>query len=190
MRALFFPGREVDQSDDGINRRPALLRPHCARSLLVRSGEAAMKSTVLIAAACAVLAGCTTAPPAGVRRQQPTTDDYTAYVTVVHGKIFVYPEAIVVRKKNVKIYWFLDKDLGYQFTTDGIVIDDPHGHGEFTNCKSAQPGEHLDGGYTYRCHDKNDKSHPDNHPRTYKYTIKLQGKSGPPIDVDPMVVND
>jgi len=149
-----------------------------------------MKTTVLIAAACVALMSCATTPPSGARRSHPATSDYTAYVTVVNNKIYVYPEAIVVTRKNVHIYWYLDNELGYEFKRDdGIVIEDRHG--EFTNCKTGNRGDHLDGGYTYRCHDKNNKhDDPQNHPRAYKYTIKLQPKSGPPIELDPMIVND
>jgi hypothetical protein len=150
-----------------------------------------MKATVLVAAACVALAGCTITPRSGPLRTYGASGDYAAYVTVVKGQIQVYPEAIVVERKNVHIYWYLDRELGYEFADDGIVIEDRHG--EFTNCKSGARGDKRDGGFTYRCHDKNDKhDDPQNHPRAYKYLIRLQipGKPGSQISVDPMIVND
>jgi hypothetical protein len=148
-----------------------------------------MKNIVCMAAACVVLAGCQITPPGGVKRTRPAYSDYTAYVTVVNGRPYVYPEAIVVRDKNVHIYWYVDVHSGHRFTTDGIVIVDHDG--EFTDCKSGAPGGHLDGGMTYRCHDKNNKHDAQNHPRGYKYTIKLEpAGGGTPIILDPWVVND
>ena len=148
-----------------------------------------MKNTILVVAACVVLGGCQTTPPGGVKRTNPASSDYTAYVTVVNGRPYVYPDAIIVRDKNVHIYWYLDPDARHHFADEGIVIVDRDG--EFDNCKSGQRGEKLDGGLTYRCKDKNNKHNAQNHPRVYKYTIKLQPASGgAPIDLDPMVVND
>jgi hypothetical protein len=148
-----------------------------------------MKNTILVVAACVVLAGCQTPPPGGGKRTNPASSDYTAYVTVLGGRPVVYPDAIVVRDKNVHIYWYLDANSGHRFTSDGIVIVDRDG--EFTDCKSGAPGSHLDGGMTYRCHDKNNKHHSQVHPRGYKYTIKLQPASGgAPIILDPMIMND
>jgi len=148
-----------------------------------------MKNTILAVAAGAVLAGCQTPPPGGATRTSASTNDVTAYVTVVNGRPVAYPEPILVRDKNVHIYWFLDANSGHRFTTDGIVIVDLDG--EFTDCKSGAPGSHLDGGMTYRCHDKNNKHNAQAHPRGYKYTIKLQPVSGgAPIILDPIIMND
>ena len=148
-----------------------------------------MKNTICVAAACVVLAGCQIPPPGGVKRTSPASSDVTAYVTVVNGRPVAYPEPILVRDKNVHIYWYLDVNAGHRFTPDGIVIVDPDG--EFTDCKSGAPGSHLDGGMTYRCHDKNNKHHSQTHPRGYKYTIKLQPASGgAPIVLDPIIMND
>jgi hypothetical protein len=147
-----------------------------------------MKNTILVVGACIALAGCET-PPKDVRRTSAVSGDVTAYVSVVNGMPYVYPEAIVVRDKNVHIYWYLDANSGHRFTRDGIVIVDHDG--EFEDCKSGAPGGHLDGGMTYRCKDKNNKHNPQNHPRHYKYSIKLQpAGGGTPIVLDPWVVND
>ena|SRR5688572_10677779 len=146
-----------------------------------------MKNTVLLVAACAVLSACETTPKE-VRRTSPVSSDVTAYVSVVNGRPYVYPDTIVVRDKNVHIYWYLDSNSGHRFTSDGIVIADHDG--EFTNCKSGAPGSQLDGGLTFRCHDKNNKHHAQNHPRGYKYTIKLQPASGAPVILDPLIMND
>jgi len=148
-----------------------------------------MKNTILAVAAGVALAGCQTPPPGGATRTIPASSDVTAYVGVLHGRPYVYPEVIPVRDKNVHIYWFLDANSGHRFTTDGIVIVDTDG--EFTDCKSGAPGSPLDGGMTYRCHDKNNKHHSQVHPRGYKYTIKLQpAGGGAPIILDPLIMND
>lgn len=146
-----------------------------------------MKNILLVIAACLVLAACETTPKGEVR----AAAHYKAYVTVINNKPYVYPDPIIVRDKNVNIAWYLDRNARYQFTgDDGIVISgDPTG--EFENCKGrGSSGELLDGGYTYRCKNKNDK-HGAPEPRLYKYTIRLQpAGGGAPIDLDPMVVND
>jgi len=148
-----------------------------------------MKNTILAVAACAVLAGCQTPPPGGATRTSASTNDVTAYVTVVNGRPVAYPDPIPVRDKNVHIYWYMDANSPHRFASDGIVIADHDG--EFTNCKSGAPGDHLDGGMTYRCHDKNNKHHSQVHPRGYKYTIKLEPVGGgAPLILDPLIMND
>jgi len=146
------------------------------------------------AIATAALAACQAVGPAPsprIMKTPPGYDDATVYVGVVDSggrkRLVAYPESVVVHKKNVKIFWYLDAGTGYTFTSDGISIED--GRNDFDNCKAGKPGDLLDGGLTYRCHDNNHTKDSTDFPRVYKYNIRATGPGGP-LELDPMVVND
>ena len=136
--------------------------------------------------ACAVLPAPKSGP--GISKTAPGPDDAYVYVGVVGGKVVAYPEAVVVHKQNVKIYWYLDAGVGYSFPNDAIAIDDTRD--DFDNCKAGKPGDVLDSGFTYRCHDKNKTKATTDFPRFYKYRIRVSGPGGARLELDPMVVND
>jgi hypothetical protein len=131
----------------------------------------------MVAIATAALAACQAVGPGPsprIMKTAPGYDDATVYVGVVD-------------RKNVKIFWYLDAGTGYTFTGDGIAIED--GRNDFDNCKAGKPGDVLDGGLTYRCHDNNHTKDSTDFPRVYKYHIRATGPGGP-LELDPMVVND
>ena len=150
--------------------------------------------TLWVAIATAALAACQAVGPGPSPRIMKTAagfDDVTIWVGVVDtptGKrVVVTPESAVVTKKNVKIFWYLDAGAGYTFSPDGIDISD--GRNDFDNCKAGKPGDVLDGGLTYRCHDNNHTKDTTDFPRAYKYRIRLTGPGGP-LELDPWVWNN
>jgi hypothetical protein len=151
--------------------------------------------TLLLAVAAAVLAGCAAfepTPSARMMKTAPGPDDAYVYVGVLVDsggvrRLAVYPDSVLVGKKNVKIFWYLDAGVGYKFTADGIAVDD--GRGDFDTCKGGKNGDVLDGGLTYRCHDNNHTKDETDFPRFYKYRIRVTGPGGP-LELDPWVVNN
>jgi len=147
---------------------------------------------LLAAISIAALAACTTMPGgkpgARLLKTAPGPDDAVVYVGVVGGRLVAYPDSVVVQKKNVKIYWYLDAGAGYSFTNDAIAIDDTRS--DFDNCKAGKQGDVLDNALTYRCHDNNHTKDLTDFPRIYKYRIRVTRPGGAPLELDPMVVND
>ena len=142
------------------------------------------------AIATAALAACQAVGPGASPRIMKTAagfDDVTVYVGVVGGRVVASPDSAVVTKKNVKIFWYLDAGVGYKFAADGVAIDDARD--DFDNCKAGKPGDVLDGGLTYRCHDNNHTKDATDFPRFYKYRIRLTGPGGT-LELDPWVVNN
>lgn len=150
-----------------------------------------MKNTVLIAAACVVLAGCPSAPLDPRTRECLIEKDTN--VRVMDDKyVVVDRDPIVVCKKNQQIRWVLAPDQPYRFTDKGVEVDD-RSDNEFSNCKSGgTKGDREQGGLAFKCHNKNDKHGQGLKPRYYKYTITLEipGQPNTGVSVDPSIMND
>ncbi|MGA0611715.1 hypothetical protein [Caldimonas sp. KR1-144] len=98
-------------------------------------------------------------------------------VTVVDGRILVQDEIDLTRKpKDVKIRWVLSTP-GWEFTENGIVIDDSSS--QFSDPKRTA------GGSEFQWKDKNDDS------RRYKYDVNVQATDtlGRTLSLDPTINN-
>lgn len=97
-------------------------------------------------------------------------------VTVTNGRIDVSPEPLEFRGRGeVVITWKLDDSAaGFQFTSDGIRIEDRKG--EFVDFRVTPNGKQ------FQVKNKNTVA------GTYKYTIHLRGPNGPVV-LDPTIIN-
>jgi hypothetical protein len=116
----------------------------------------------------------------------PSSNVAHVYVVVSDGKLYAYPEVLVVRNKNTDIVWKLAAPPEYKFADEGIVIEDKRG--EFDDCKGNARGKKAADGYSFTCRDNN-KDQGKGPPRHYKYTIFV-GEGPNRLSLDPWVVND
>jgi hypothetical protein len=134
--------------------------------------EADMKRALLVATLSAVLlAGCDT-----IRGWFGMPTNERPVVTVRNGQVSVSPEPLTFRQRGaVVIIWELDAESGFRFADrTGISIADPRG--EFDDAKAIANGR------KFQVRNKNSMK------GRYKYTINLQGPTGP-ISHDPFIVN-
>jgi hypothetical protein len=139
------------------------------------------KAFIAAALACFALAGCSWLQHTFGARTSGTCKEKLCKVEVyVKGGVISVDidELIVVRgNHDVVIEWHL-KSPDYEFRDDGITPKDPKGAaGQFSKPMAADRGK------VFRLGDANtaEGKHP--------YNIKVYDKSGKPVSLDPVIVN-